>query len=170
MPENILYYIVQTNPKKEKDFPKYLDNKGLLNPDSGEAQKFLTPEDAEKAIQKVHYKRRPNLIVQPIQESKMHTFKRTGDDGYERLALRVPSKESKESFSVDVVDAQGKLMCRLNTFDFGNGTGNVDVIILDESKQGRLIALLDGKMVINQVIPGTTVFAVQIEPKTEPAS
>lgn len=77
-----------------------------------------------------------------------------------RTAIRVTPEEPA---SVDVVAADGSLLCRLNIFDFGDGAGNVDVIIdPDKQSASQLRWTAEGAAVLTRLEPGKSVSATDI--------
>lgn len=88
-------------------------------------------------------------------------------DGHERLAVHlIPTKSSGySSASVDVLRADGSLLCRLNMFEFPKECGDVDVILDPTRQVGRFLAWRDGVHIVDSPCPGTTALAVDIRPR-----
>lgn len=82
-------------------------------------------------------------------------------------------KEGSEGGSVDIFAVDGTHLCQVNLFDFGDGKGNVDVILFGEKQASAIIfraagndepgeaEISDGR--VDATLPGAQTFAVNIK-------
>jgi len=63
-------------------------------------------------------------------DETVETTKRN-DGTFIRTAIQIPSLDpmGAGNFSIDILDTHGRFLCRINAFDFGNDSGDVDVIV-----------------------------------------
>ena len=77
----------------------------------------------------------------------------------------VVSVRSDQADSIDVLAPDGSRLCRINLFYFGDGRGNIDVILNGKEQRGEFIAWDRGATQHRHMTkPGTTVHAVNIVP------
>lgn len=96
-----------------------------------------------------------------MKDSKTKVTERAGLDGWCRTALIVDTDSAR---SIDLVTPDGTLICRLNIHAQPQDEwANVDVIVNGKGgSTGRFLAWDNGRPVVDQELPGNTVFAVEV--------
>lgn len=96
-----------------------------------------------------------------MKDSKTKVTERAGLDGWNRTAIIVDNDSAR---SIDLVTADGVLIARLNiTAQPNEEWANVDVIVNGkDGSTGRFLAWDNGRPVVDQELPGNTVFAVEV--------
>jgi len=82
-----------------------------------------------------------------------------------RIQLESMPQGKTSGRSLEIRRPDGSLLCKINVFDFGEGRGDVDVILTPDQR-GRFLAWDKGIPQVNrETVEGTTVHAIDIKPR-----
>lgn len=113
------------------------------------------------------------LTIEPVPYVQAHTETRlhrtTNDQGYETERTAIVITANGHGNSVDVLDAEGRLACRINFFDHAAEVDQapnltIDVCLLADNLKGAFLARVAGKPIINETLPDCKVFTTCITP------